>query len=693
MTPWTRFPVLHRLAVGGLLFWSVGCSPSHRSETPQAAAVTPPGGTEANSTAVSQQSLQAGHSPEPTPMPTPSAERPGPDSKRALKDPMPVVPTADRASPVSATPPAVKEASPEGEASRASGASSDSPAVPVPRQAATAGQAMPAAFLDEPSGQPGPSRRNPLRDEDGDSSRPQGGFRLYENGRTAASPSAVGSPFSRDEGTGRGSASKAKPADRPPAAAGGKAKKGKHSGVPFDPIAVNGKYFENWPKPKLALVLTGRQDGYLEPCGCAGLDRMKGGLMRRHTFFEELRRERGWDIVGMDVGGLIKGFGRQAELKFQTTVSAMLKMGYDAIGFGDGELRLPTGELVSVAAGVDGKPSPFISANVGLFGFASGLTGTKRVLEAGGRKLGVTAVLGTQYQKQIHNAEIEFVPPEDAIRKVLAELKSQQCDILVLLTYATLEETRDLAASFPEFDVVVTAGVGEPPDKPEKLGDKTLLIEVGEKGMGAVVLGFFDEEPRLRYQRVLLDSRYASSPDVKRLFAAYQDQLRDLGLSGLGVRVAAYPQREILGAFVGSARCEPCHEESYRIWKKSGHAKAYATLVEADPPRNFDPECISCHVIGWHPTKYFPYQGGFLSKEKTPHLIDVGCEACHGAGGNHCEAETKNDPELQEKIRKAMVVTKAEAEKRFCATCHDLDNSPDFDFATYWPDVEHYEKE
>src|SRR5437016_3748732 len=46
----------------------------------------------------------------------------------------------------------------------------------------------------------------------------------------------------------------------------------------FDPIAVNGKFFEGWPKPKLALVISGRQDGYLEPCGCAGLENQKGGL-------------------------------------------------------------------------------------------------------------------------------------------------------------------------------------------------------------------------------------------------------------------------------------------------------------------------------------------------------------------------------------------------------------------------------
>ncbi len=699
------WPTMGGLIIVGLLWSTIGCSSAQQSGTPQDKGVAPEAVTVQNPPASPQATPDIDHRSRTSVKPPmdesgrglvriPSAPKatssPDPDQVQANKErPIPLPDVAEVASAVITRANAENSVSPVPNQEQSS-------AAPFERTSAS-GQVASADPLNKTAEEPQPARRNPLRDSDA-AARPQpSALRLREeNGITTASetqglPSPQSSP-TLDENASSGHGSVIGPSQQQ-ASIKGKAKKGKHSGEPFDPVAVNGKYFENWPKPKVALVMTGRQDGYLEPCGCAGLDRMKGGLMRRHTFFEELRSQRRWEIVGLDVGGLIKGFGRQAELKFQTTVTAMQKMGYDAIGFGEGELRLPTGELVSVAAGVDGKPSPFISANVGLFGFASGLTGTKRILEVGGQKLGITAVFSSQYQKQIHNAEIEFAPPESALRKVLSELKSQRCDLLVLLAYAPLEEARDLATKFPEFDVVVTGGVGDPPDKPTKIGDKTLLIEVGEKGMGAVVLGLYDEEPRFRYQRVLLDSRYESSPEIKRLFAAYQDQLKELGLEGLGVRVAAYPQREVLGAFVGSARCEPCHEESYRIWKRSGHAKAYATLVEADPPRNFDPECISCHVIGWHPTKYFPYQGGFLSMEKTPHLIDVGCEACHGAGGNHCDAEMKNDPQLQEKLRKAMVVTKAESEKRFCATCHDLDNSPDFDFATYWPDIEHYEKE
>jgi hypothetical protein len=45
----------------------------------------------------------------------------------------------------------------------------------------------------------------------------------------------------------------------------------------IDPVEVNGPIFVDWPKPDVALVFTGEQDGFLEPCGCAGLENQKGG--------------------------------------------------------------------------------------------------------------------------------------------------------------------------------------------------------------------------------------------------------------------------------------------------------------------------------------------------------------------------------------------------------------------------------
>ena len=104
----------------------------------------------------------------------------------------------------------------------------------------------------------------------------------------------------------------------------------------------------DWPKPEALLVITGRQHGYLEPCGCTGLDRQKGGLARRYTLIEQLK-EKGWPILAIDAGNQVRRFGRQAEVKLQQTVNALKQMDYQAVGFGPDDLRLGVGELLSVA--------------------------------------------------------------------------------------------------------------------------------------------------------------------------------------------------------------------------------------------------------------------------------------------------------------------------------------------------------
>jgi len=481
---------------------------------------------------------------------------------------------------------------------------------------------------------------------------------------------------------------------------------------PFDPIEVNGRYFVDWPKPKVAvdwpkpkvaIAITGMERGYIEPCGCAGLDRMTGGMSRRYTFFQDLRKTKGWPLVALDVGDLANGFGLQAEIKFRTLVESKEKMGYNAVAFGANDLRLPPAELVSVAAEVNGKPSVFVSANVGLYGFDQKITQTSRVIKAGGMRIGVTAILGRQYQKQISNPEkgvanpeIEMCGPEAALKKIVPELK-RNADYLVLLANATRGEAIELAKKFPEFNVVVVSeGAELPPDKPEIIpGTHTALITVGHKGMSVIVLGLYEEKSslRFRYQRVLLDSRFAAASEMKRLMARYQDELKVLGFAQLGLRPASRPLADENGEYFGSQKCESCHEKSYDIWKRSGHGHAYKTLADLDPPRNFDPECVSCHVVGWHPTKFFPYEGGFESIKKTPHLRNVGCENCHGPGEKHCVAELGSNEELKKKYRKAVVITKEQSKKEQCTTCHDLDNSPDFNFDKYWPLIEHHERE
>src|SRR5438128_1443661 len=59
--------------------------------------------------------------------------------------------------------------------------------------------------------------------------------------------------------------------------------------------------FPKWPKPLVALVVSGQMHGYTDPCGCT--KPQYGGLTRRYNFIQALK-EKKWDVVGIDLGEL-----------------------------------------------------------------------------------------------------------------------------------------------------------------------------------------------------------------------------------------------------------------------------------------------------------------------------------------------------------------------------------------------------
>src|SRR5262245_57281963 len=162
-----------------------------------------------------------------------------------------------------------------------------------------------------------------------------------------------------------------------------------------DPIAVNGEIFvdpvtkQPWPKPDVVLVFSGEQNGYLEPCGCAGLENQKGGLKRRFTFIKGLR-EKGWNVVAMDLGGQETRTGVQAMRKVDFSYAALMKMGYAVVGFGPGELKLGV-DLTQIVINLDEAKNPLISANVSLDNFSGPLNKLYKIVEVGGMRIGIVS--------------------------------------------------------------------------------------------------------------------------------------------------------------------------------------------------------------------------------------------------------------------------------------------------------------
>ncbi|GAB5403326.1 MAG: hypothetical protein Aurels2KO_15570 [Aureliella sp.] len=453
----------------------------------------------------------------------------------------------------------------------------------------------------------------------------------------------------------------------------------------------------DWPEPQAVLFLSGQQHGYIEPCGCTGLENQKGGLIRRDTLLTSLR-DRGWDLVPLDVGNQVRRTGRQATMKFQSTVDGFKLMDYKAVTLGLDDLKLSGVELIQIA-GTDGANElPFISANIVVFD--ESFFPKYKIIEAGGRKIGVTGILGAEYQSKLLSSDVEFTDPVTALRPVVDELKSEGCDFLVLLAHASIEESAKLAAEVDAFNLVVTAGgFGEPTLLPEEIpGSKAVMVQVGTKGMWGGIVGLFDDpKTPLRYQKIAISSQFEDSKRMLAQFANYQQRLKEAGLEGLG----ATPMKHQTGRqYVGSEVCGDCHTTAHDIWVDSPHIHATESIVAANNdrggiPRHHDPECISCHVTGWDPKGYQPYATGWESLEKSELLAGSGCENCHGPGSEHVAAENGDIDVTSERLKELqqqMVLTLENAEAR-CRDCHDLDNSPEFDFASYWEEVKHYGKD
>ncbi|MGL4595184.1 MAG: multiheme c-type cytochrome [Thermoguttaceae bacterium] len=455
--------------------------------------------------------------------------------------------------------------------------------------------------------------------------------------------------------------------------------------------------FADWPEDKLKVLLlfTGFLKGYVEPCGCAGLENMKGGLSRRHTFFKQLAKKN-WPVLAIDAGNLNKGFGRQEEIKFNLVIDEALRlMDYKAVGIGDHELLLPTDELLLYTVDVPGNPQRYTSANVAILDFDPSCTMPFRILEQNGVSIGVTSVIAPSLLANLNNNDIQHDEAESKLKAVLEDEAMQKADYRVLIIHGNDSEIENLINTFSKsFDFILPSNTpAEPPIHPEKKGE-TLLVEVGEKGRFAVAIGIFDDAKMpIRYLRIPIDNRFDNSKEIDVMMQLYQEQLAQIGLSGLGIKPIPDSRSHTLGKFVGSKTCADCHEESYKTWKKSPHSDAWKSLSDISiPSRTNDPECIACHVDGWSVRDLLPYQHGFLDITTTPHLSNVGCESCHGPGENHVKAEQGSDKKLQEEFRRAarLTVENGAAKKR-CIECHDGDNSPHFDFETYWNKVIHKE--
>jgi hypothetical protein len=457
------------------------------------------------------------------------------------------------------------------------------------------------------------------------------------------------------------------------------------------PTPAGPRLFHTWPEgrtPDVVLLFSGQVHGYLQPCGCS--EPQYGGLERRFNFMRDLTRK-GWPIVAVDLGDVAQRTSPQALLKYRYTMEALKRMRYTAVGVGQNEMALPL--LDALGEFALNNPSPrVISANLAQKqnNFAGAVESYEIAGSPGIPRVGVIAAVGPTVAGTVNDPMVKFEDVRKTLAELIPQVQKKQCDLLVLLYQGSVKEAKACAKAFPEFHVIQCLTLEEePPAQPEQVGN-TMIIEVGHKGRYIGLVGAYRGAQagtpfELHYQLVQLGPEYktpqgkeADNPILALLENYAKDVKKNPNFLAHHPKTAHPIQQQFKDAkYVGSEKCKKCHEESYKVWKESPHSHAYATLQDAKRPslRQYDPECVACHVTG------FGYETGFTSEKQTPHLIDNGCENCHGPGSLHVKNNfiaglnalmnpyktQPNETEQQKRTRENRL-------NDSCQKCHDIDN-------------------
>ncbi len=164
-----------------------------------------------------------------------------------------------------------------------------------------------------------------------------------------------------------------------------------------------------------------------------------------------------------------------------------------------------------------------------------------------------------------------------------------------------------------------------------------------------------------------LEPQLPSNAAVKALMDDYDRQVGLLNLAWAHKHGRDCPKApKGQAAYTGNEACRSCHAEAFPVWEASKHAHAYETLEKLG--RQYDLNCIGCHVIG------YDRPGGVCRLDRVKDRTSVGCESCHGPGSMHSE-----EPDQTNVVAKPGKVD--------CVRCHNAENSPHFDFASFLPQI------
>ncbi|MBL8170938.1 MAG: hypothetical protein JNJ50_22465 [Acidobacteria bacterium] len=439
----------------------------------------------------------------------------------------------------------------------------------------------------------------------------------------------------------------------------------------------------------IALFYSSTVHGNLEVCGCP--IHPLGGVARRAGYINAFRQhnpdvavlqvDAGY-IFSDDLNSAKNDLRDDARLMNDWLVRGNDALGLDVVNLGYRDIRYAS-TLLRPDAKLKLEKSTLLSANVKATGNEQVNPAPYVIKVVTGKRLpqpvriafiGLSDLAPDEHKDAIAASGYTIADPLAAAKAALAEVRDK-ADVTVIVGFLSMMTVNKLARQNDDLDLIINADErGVVPD-PRQFNN-TLIVYAAKETKHLGELRFYlDGEgvvDRFTARYVELDEVIPDDPalaaitkQARQEIDVVQTRMAEDEARTYAAKVAA--GEPVPSPFVQSNKCGECHKAEYAIWEKSRHAHAFAALEEKQ--RQFDAACVGCHSLGFQ-------QQGFVNIKATPQFANVHCESCHGPGDEHIKTPTAGN-------------YKTPPKNQSCLVCHDRENSPDFDFAKYWPEIAH----
>jgi hypothetical protein len=423
------------------------------------------------------------------------------------------------------------------------------------------------------------------------------------------------------------------------------------------------------PGRPLTFLLTCDVHGRLVPCGC--FSGQLGGLTRIATLFGPTDP----DQIRVDAGDAIAGDADYERIQYGYIQQAFAMLGYDALNVGGREAHLNAAQLRDLKGHA---PVPMLSANLLDKSTGAPLFDAYKIIDRDGWRVAIVGVLDG---RALGDGPGEGLAVEDmhvSLGRLLPQIKSR-ADFIVLLAFADEAALTGLARQFYELDVILGGKVSQPSQQLIK-ENRSLILATTNESRAVGRLQVVWRAPHLlgpiQGEVQLVSDQIPQNESIAALAAAYRDEIRRTKLAiddPAALREDMVPGVQPRNPYAGTPSCLQCHPSAARVWNDTGHSHAFDTLVHFHAEA--DPNCISCHTVGFGtPSGYRRATGA-----NSP-FTNVGCESCHGPGGEHVKLRSAGG-EVETHFRPVAAGD--------CQKCHHGEFSRPFDYATFWPAIAH----